>query len=136
MLRRSDAAALAGVDFTRFLSLDEARKLRVGVIIPTQKVNQYLAAKAAQRQAALGRELTQEEQTALLYEEVLPDLGGDPEVAIKALKAVGIAVVEIPDDTLPAEADTAQPLLPYDFQNSIAKFLLARIRDGSSCYQG
>ena len=53
---------------------------------------------------------------------MLPDLGGDPEVAIKALKAVGIAVVEIPDDTLPAEADTAQPLLPYDFQNSIAKF--------------
>ena len=120
--KTSDAAALAGVDFTQFLSLDEARKLRVGVIVPTQKVNQYLAAKAAQRQAALGRELTQEEQTALLYEEVLPDLGGDPEVAIKALKAVGIEVVEIPDDTLPAEADTAQPLLPYDFQHGIAKF--------------
>ena len=90
--------------------------------MPTQKVNQYLAAKAAQRQAALGRELTQEEQTALLYEEVLPDLGGDPEVAIQALRAERIAVVEIPDDTLPAEVDTAQPLLPYDFQNSIAKF--------------
>ena len=120
--KTSDAVALAGVDLTQFLSLDEAKKLRVGVIVPTQKVNQYLAAKVAQRQAALGRELTQEEQTALLYEEVLPDLGGDPEVAIKALKAVGIAVVEIPDDTLPAEADTAQPLLPYDFQNSIAKF--------------
>ena len=53
---------------------------------------------------------------------MLPDLGGDPEVAIKALKAVGIAVVEIPDDTLPAEADTAPPLLPNDFQNSIAMF--------------
>jgi amidase len=117
-----DAAALAGVDFTGFLSLDEARKLRVGVIMPTRKVNQYMAAKAAQRQAVLGRELTAEEQTALLYEEVLPDLGGDPEVALKALKAVGIAVVEIPDDMLPAEVDTAQPLLPYDFQRSIAKF--------------
>ena len=56
-----------------------------------------------------------EEQTALLYEEVLPDLGGDPEVAIKALKAEGIAVVEIADDTLPAEADTAQPLLALRF---------------------
>ena len=53
---------------------------------------------------------------------MLPDLGGEPEVAIKALKTLGIAVVEIPDDTLPAEVDTAQPLLPYDFQNSIAKF--------------
>ena len=61
----------------------------VGVIVPTQKVNQYLAAKAAQRQAALGRELTQEEQTALLHEEVLPDLGGDPEMAIKALESRG-----------------------------------------------
>ena len=33
--KTADAAALAGVDFTQYLSLDEARKLRVGVIIPS-----------------------------------------------------------------------------------------------------
>ncbi len=34
--KTADAAALADVDFTEFLSLDQARDLRVGVIIPAQ----------------------------------------------------------------------------------------------------
>ena len=36
--KTSDVASLAGTDFTQFLSLDQARKLRVGVIILDQTV--------------------------------------------------------------------------------------------------
>ena len=103
--KTSDASSLLGVDFTQFLSLDEARKLRVGVIIPIPEGQSAGGQRVNCARVALGRELTQEEQTALLNEEVLPQLGGDPNVAIKALKAMGIEVVEIPDDTLPADVE-------------------------------
>ena len=119
--KTSDASSLLGVDFTKFLSLDEARKLRVGVIMPNAQASQLLELKKAFAQIALGRELTEDEQTVLMNEEVLPQLGGDPNVAIKALKSMGIEVVEIPDDNL-TNVDTASPLLPYDFQYSIDEF--------------
>jgi amidase len=119
--KTSDASSLAGIDFTKFLSLDEARKLRVGVIMPNTQTGKLLAQKSALAQIVQGRELTEDEQTALLNEEVLPQLGGDPNVAIKALKSMGIEVVEIPDENL-TNVDTASLLLPYDFQYSIEEF--------------
>ncbi|MCA9871661.1 MAG: hypothetical protein KC487_14940, partial [Anaerolineae bacterium] len=120
--KTSDAASLNGVDFTQFLSLDEARKLRVGVIRPDTQAAATVASYAEMLGQLAGKELTEAEQQALLKEVVLPQLGGDPDVAIAALKAQGIEVVEIPDDTLPPSFDTAQPQLPYDFQHSIAEF--------------
>ncbi|MCB0255452.1 MAG: hypothetical protein KDI55_17165 [Anaerolineae bacterium] len=120
--KTSDAASLDGVDFMQFLSLDEARKLRVGVIRPDTQAAATVASYAEMLGQLAGKELTEAEQQALLEEVVLPQLGGDPDVAIAALKAQGIEVVEIPDDTLPPSFDTAQPQLPYDFQHSVAEF--------------
>lgn len=117
-----DAAALAGVDFTQFLSLDQARKLRVGVILPTQEAAATLQRKQGTLEQSFGRPLSEAERAALLNEEVLPDLGGDPQVAIAALRAAGIEVVEIEDATLPTSANTALPLLAYGFRIGIADF--------------
>jgi amidase len=120
--KTSDAASLAGVDFTQFLSLEEAQKLRVGVIMPNQAAKQGLQGKQQLIKAVLGKELSEEELQALLAEVVLPELGGDPTAAIEALKAQGIEVVEIDDATLPPAVDTAQPQLPYGFQDAVASF--------------
>jgi amidase len=117
-----DAAALEGVDFTQFLSLEQARRLRVGVLVPTQQVAATLQEKRQMLEQASGSKLSPEEQTRLLAEEVLPELGGDPNVAIAALRALGIELVEIEDSTLPPPVDTAYPLLIYGFKASIAHF--------------
>jgi amidase len=123
--KTQDAAALEGVDFTQFLSLDAARKLRVGVIRPTHAAAALLQSKRQLLEQATGRQLSGEEQAALLAQELLPDLGGDPHVAIAALKALGINFVEIDDATLPPGPDTASPLLLCNFRQGAAAFLAA-----------
>ena len=52
--KTADAAALADVDFTQYLSLDEARKVRVGVILPTQQLADLVAAIEPALEASLG----------------------------------------------------------------------------------
>jgi amidase len=120
--KTNDAASLAGTDFTQFLSLEEAQKLRVGVIIPTQAAEASLQNKVQLLQQLLNKELSEEEQKGLMAEIVWPELGGDPQVAIDALKAAGIEVVEIKDADLSEDKDTAQPLLPYSFQDGVSRF--------------
>lgn len=119
--KTADATALNGVDFTQFLSLDQAKKLRVGVIVPSNPLA------AAQQKATLietvtGKKLSDAEIQTLLVEYVLPEGGGDPQIAIDALKKLGIEVVEIDDSTLPSSGDTAQVLLPYSFNAGVADF--------------
>ena len=64
--KTADAAALAGTDFTQYLSLDEARKLRVGVIIPTQAISASLQQNEALLQAFAGKQLTTKRASSCL----------------------------------------------------------------------
>ena len=121
--KTADAAPLAGTDFTQYLSLDEARKLRVGVIIPTQAAAANLQNQVALLEKITGKQLSDEERKALLEQEVIPSWGGDPQVAIKALEALGIEFVPIEDATLPQLPDTARPLLAHSFKAGLDAFL-------------
>jgi amidase len=120
--KTADAAALAGMDFTQFLSLVEARKLRVGVIIPTQAVSATLQGQVALLEQITGQPLSDADRQALLGQEVLPTWGGDPQIAIDALAALGIEVVRIEDVTLPQLPDTARPLLAHSFRAGLDAF--------------
>jgi amidase len=129
--KTADAAALAGVDFTQYLSLDEARKVRVGVILPTQQVAGFVAAVKAAAEAQTGKAPTDDELAEIVAAMVLPPGGGDPTPAIAALAAQGIEVVTIDDSTLPwPDVDTAQPQLPYDFAAGVADFF-AKVGEGA-----
>lgn len=115
--KTADAAVLADVDFTQYLSLDAARKVRVGVIMPNQMVEAYRPAVAA----ALGHTPTAEELQEFAEAMIFPLFGFSQSAALEALKAQGIEVVEIADATLPTTSmDTAQPQLPYDFKAGVA----------------
>lgn len=129
--KTADAAALADVDFTQYLSLDEARKVRVGVILPTQQVADFVAAVTAAAEANNAAAPTDEEMQAIVAAMLLPPSAGDTAPAIEALKAQGIEVVVIDDSTLPwPDMDTAQPQLPYDFKAGIADFF-ATVGEGA-----
>ena len=104
--KTSDAALLAGVDFTQFLSLDQARKLRVGVIILDQTVAAQLEPNRQNIEKALGHPMTDAEIQEFAQEMIYPQQGGDPQTAIDALKAQGIEVVEIKESELPQTAET------------------------------
>ena len=121
--KTADAAPLGGTDFTQYLSLDEARKLRVGVIIPTQATAAVLQGQVAMLEKITGKQLSDEERKTLLEQEVIPAWGGDPQVAIKALEALGIEVVLIEDATLPQLPDTSRPLLAHSFKDGLDAFL-------------
>ena len=121
--KTTDAAALADVDFTQYLSLDAARKVRVGVIVPTQQLAGFVAAVQPALAGALGRAPTDAEVQEYITQFVVPELGGDQSATLDALKAQGIEVVTIDDSTLPwPSMDTAQPQLPYDFDAGVTEF--------------
>lgn len=129
--KTADAAALADVDFTQYLSLDEARKVRVGVILPTQQVADFVAAVTAAAAANNAAAPTDEEMQAIVAAMLLPPVAGDTAPAIAALQAQGIEVVAIDDSTLPwPDMDTAQPQLPYDFKAGVADFF-ATVGEGA-----
>jgi len=119
--KTADAAALADVDFTQYLSLDEARKVRVGVIMPNKEVGDLMAAYRPTLEASLGRAPTDAELQDIAESLILPAFGFNQPAALDALKAQGIEVVAIDDATLPwTDKDTAQPQLPYDFNAGVA----------------
>ena len=129
--KTADAAALADVDFTQYLSLDEARKVRVGVILPTKQVADFVASVKAAAEAQTGKAPTDEEMQAIVAAMLLPPSAGNTAPALEALQAQGIEVVAIDDSTLPwPDMDTAQPQLPYDFKAGIADFF-ARVGEGA-----
>ena len=108
--KTSDAASLADTDFTQSLSLEQAKKLKVGVV-----------------QVATEAELdamSEEELVALLQQNgwTISDLLLSIQ-APEALESQGIEVVSINKADLPADADTAQPQLMYGFQADLNAFL-------------
>ena len=77
--KTADAAALAGVDFTQYLSLDEARKVRVGVILPTQQLAGIAASINRRRKRAWASAPTEEEVQAVLASDAPPATRRRPE---------------------------------------------------------
>ena len=73
--KTSDAASLAGVDFTQFLSLDQARKLRVGVISSTRRWPPSWSPIEQNIEKALGHPMTDAEIQDFAREMNLPAAG-------------------------------------------------------------
>ncbi|MCB0123825.1 MAG: META domain-containing protein, partial [Caldilineaceae bacterium] len=114
--RGADAAALADVDFTDYLSLDEARKLRVGVVRLDA-----LATTVVPSFAELPVEV-QEQLMDLVAQ--LPNLSGynaPTSAMIDALESQGIEVVVFKQSEFPIDLSNAHTgLLDYGFQAGIA----------------
>lgn len=110
-----DATALAETDFTQFLSLERARKLRVGVFM----FEQSYAANAAEREALAGQTVVQ----AGVEGAHLLNYAGSPGQAIAALESQGIAVVRIPEAQLPPRISLILPQLQYEFREGLNAFL-------------
>ncbi|MCB9100751.1 MAG: LysM peptidoglycan-binding domain-containing protein [Anaerolineales bacterium] len=112
--KTSDAAALAGADFTQYLDLERAKELKVGVVMFEQRIK---TAKEAV-EASLGQTLSEDEVKAFTSVWV----EGSPFQAIEALESQGIEVVQIMEADLPPSVDTAQPQLNYGFQDDFKTF--------------
>jgi amidase len=112
--RATDAAPLAGADFTQYLSLDEARNVRVGVV----QLDRIAL-------ATLGdtfKNATPEEQAQLL-EVIQPPLLGASATVVAALERQGIEVVLIKESELPPLNFAPQgALISYGFRNGINQF--------------
>ena len=121
----ADAAALADTDFTLYLSLEEARKVRVGVVEPNAFVAKFFPALQPALEASLGRPATPEELMEAASPLVLPSIGALPMEAIAGLTAQGIEYVVIDDATLPPDSDTAWSLVKDGFKFGIADFFAA-----------
>ncbi|NTU86348.1 MAG: hypothetical protein HGA45_44635, partial [Chloroflexales bacterium] len=107
------AAELADVDFTQYLSLDEARKLRVGVIVPDRTLP-LPADELAQA--------TPEELVALLGT-FQPLLFTPNQQVLDLLNSQGIAVVLIKESELPPSiAGTQSAYIAYGFREGISRF--------------
>ncbi|NTU85822.1 MAG: hypothetical protein HGA45_41910, partial [Chloroflexales bacterium] len=113
----ASAEALAGTDFTKYLSLDEARNVRVGVVQFDSTISSTLQ-QVGQDFAALPPEAQQE---AL-------DLGGPlvqaaTQQVIAALEAQGIEVVIIKESELPPTLPGIHTaLIRYGFHDGISRF--------------
>ncbi|MCB0194719.1 MAG: LysM peptidoglycan-binding domain-containing protein [Anaerolineae bacterium] len=112
--KTSDAAALTGTDFTQFLDLEQAKELKVGVVMFEQKI-------------AANKEAVEEAQGETIPDDVLTSLiplwvEGSPFQAIEALESQGIEIVQIMEADLPPTADTAQPQLNFGFQDDFKTF--------------
>ena len=112
--KTSDAASLANTDFTQFLSLEKAKKLKVGVML----FEQTIAAKKTAMEKEMGKALSEED----LNSQIPMIVPGNPNQAIEALKSQGIEVVEIKQADLPNSVDTAQPQLSYGFHADLDAF--------------
>jgi amidase len=113
----ASAAALAGTDFTQYLSLDEARKVRVGVVQFDSAISTTLKQSGVDF-AALKPE---EQQQAL--DLVAPSLQGATQQIIDALKKQGIEVVLIKESELPPSLSGIHvALIRYGFKDGISRF--------------
>ncbi|MGL4649843.1 MAG: amidase family protein, partial [Caldilineaceae bacterium] len=114
--KTADAAALDGIDFGTYLSRDEARKVRVGVVGVDSLIAQFGPAFAGPLERMLGRAPTEEEIAGAVSQLVLPSLGALPQEAIAGLSAQGIEFVEISEAAVPPGIDTAWPLVTAGFK--------------------
>jgi len=122
--KTADAVALAGTDFTQYLSVEEAQKLKVGVV--------QFDLSGIQTLVLSGGEITQEEIAALTPEEwqqvsdqfAAPSFGAATQATIDALEGQGIEVVVIKQSELPPYIQSGEAgLLNFGFQNSVDSFL-------------
>ncbi|MBW1751457.1 MAG: hypothetical protein JRJ37_12440, partial [Deltaproteobacteria bacterium] len=112
--KTSDAASLANTDFTQFLSLEKAKKLKVGVML----FEQTIAARKTAMEKKSGDTMSEEDLDLLIPLVV----AGSPHQAIEALKSQGIEVVEIRQADLPADVATGQPQLLHGFNKDLNAF--------------
>ncbi len=122
--KTADAVALADTDFTQYLSVEEAQKLKVGVV--------QFDLSGIQTLVLSGGEITQEEIAALTPEEwqqlsdlfAAPAFGAATQATIDALESQGIEVVVIKQSELPPYIQSGEAgLLNFGFQNSVDSFL-------------
>ena len=113
--KTSDAASLANTDFTQFLSLEKAKKLKVGVML----FEQTIAARKTAMEKKSGDTMSEEDLDLLIPLVV----AGNPHQAIQALKSQGIEVVEIKQADLPGDVATGQPQLLHGFNTDLDAFL-------------
>ncbi|HRW06078.1 MAG TPA: amidase family protein, partial [Caldilineaceae bacterium] len=118
-LRGADAAALADVDFTDYLSVEEARTIRVGVV----RFDTFATAFVPTFPDA-----TPEEQEQILdFIAQIPgtaSFNGATTPVIEALESQGIEVVRINQSELPQEAANAYTaFISYGFADALNRFL-------------
>jgi len=111
--RGGDATALADVDFTAHLSLEEARTLRVGVVRFDATIAKILPAFAT----------ASPEQQQQYLDFIATVLNGATTPVIDALESQGIEVVLMNESELPQEAPNAfTGFIGYGFQDGIQRF--------------
>jgi len=122
--KTANAVALAETDFTQYLSIEEAQKIKVGVV-------QFDLA-GLQTFVASGGKITEEEIDALTPEEwqqlsdqlAAPAYGAATQATIDALESQGIEVVVIKQSELPPYIQSGEAgILDFGFQNSVNAFL-------------
>lgn len=110
--RSADAAALAGTDFTQYLSLDEARKLRVGVV----QFNSVV------RQTSPNFDKESPEVQQQLLDGFASQIFGARQAQIDALMSQGIEVVPIEVSELPQVPDANYTaFINYGFNDGISR---------------
>jgi amidase len=113
--KTADAAELAGHDFTQDLSLERARRLKVGVFM----FEKTYATDVAAREALAGQTLA---QAGVASPELLR-YAGSPGQTIAALESQGITVVRIAEADLPPRVSLILPQLQYAFRTGLNAFL-------------
>jgi amidase len=109
------AAELAAIDFTQYLSLDEARKLRVGAVMFDATIDRALG--AGSFAAATPEELQ------VLMAQLQPIFQSATQPVIDALKGQGIEVVTILESELPTSFQGPYvAYIPYGFREGISRF--------------
>ncbi len=114
----ADAAELAGVDFTQFLSLEQAQEIRVGVAGMSETIFQQIVDEA---EAEVGRALTAEEADTARAGFV--DFVGDPQAIATVLNAQGIETVFIDSSVSPIPGTDTFTVIEYAFQDSFDRFM-------------
>lgn len=106
-----DAAALAGVDFTQFLSAEAAAGLTIGIVVQSDAEIDALLARLglAHAQAAVSRSYLQANR------EAQRQIGA-------IFQGLGFDVVEVASSALPASPDLIPPLT-YGYKDAMNRFL-------------
>jgi len=106
-----DAAALAGVDFTRFLTREAGAGLRVGIVLKTDEDIEQMMTDMAVAEANRDN-----------LRQVFREMSDQQRQKGQIFSKLGIEVVEISETALPERMDV-NAVLPYGFRDAINRFL-------------
>jgi amidase len=113
----ASAEALAGTDFTQYLSLDEARKVRVGVVQFDSTISATL------KQSGLDFAALKPEEQQQALDMIAPSLQGATQQMIAALERQGVEVVLLKESELPPSLPGIHTaLIRYGFNDGISRF--------------